>query len=123
MWNIRYIYLRQCPWDSGHSNLNVGPRTQFWNKNNNTKRFRSPQSVIDSSITITSLWQIDGIINSIINMSSTILFIPDHLEQISDMWLESVVLGTMHHYMEKVLLIPMISQHATKQLITDIGKY
>ena len=38
------------------------------------------------------------------------------------MWLESVAQGTMHHYMEKVLHIPTLSSHATKQLITDIGE-
>ena len=43
----------------------------------------------------------------------------DHL---ADVWLESVARGTMHTYSEQILKIHELSPHATRQLITDIGR-
>ena len=44
--------------------------------------------------------------------------LPEHL---ADLWLESVARGTMHVYAEQILKIHELTEHATKQLITDIG--
>lgn len=37
-------------------------------------------------------------------------------------WLESISRAAMYSYCEEILRIPDISEHATKQLLTDIGK-
>lgn len=41
-------------------------------------------------------------------------------ENMADLWLESVAMGTMHNYAEQILKIPELSQLASKQLATDI---
>ncbi|XP_056005871.1 conserved oligomeric Golgi complex subunit 7-like isoform X3 [Ostrea edulis] len=41
-------------------------------------------------------------------------------EHVSDLWLESIARGTMHLYSEQILKIHELSNHATKQIITDI---
>ncbi len=43
-------------------------------------------------------------------------------EHFADLWLESVAKGTMHMFTEEVLKIHELTAHATKQLVTDIGK-
>lgn len=42
-----------------------------------------------------------------------------HMDQI---WLESVSRAAMYSYCEEILHIHEISEHAAKQLVTDIGK-
>lgn len=48
----------------------------------------------------------------------TLLELPEH---VADLWLESIARGTMHLYCEQILKIQELSNHAVKQLITDIG--
>lgn len=51
-------------------------------------------------------------------ISVTLLELPEH---VADLWLESIARGTMHLYCEQILKIQELSNHAVKQLITDIG--
>lgn len=40
----------------------------------------------------------------------------------ASIWLESVSRAAMYNYCEEILRIPEITEHATKQLLKDIGK-
>ena len=51
-----------------------------------------------------------------------VLVIGETPEQLADLWLESIARGTMHTYGEQILKIPELTQLATSQLVTDIGR-
>ena len=50
------------------------------------------------------------------------LILVDKAEQLADVWLESLAKGCMHQYIEQILKIPALTQHANKQLCMDIGQ-
>ncbi|CAG8518233.1 11500_t:CDS:1 [Cetraspora pellucida] len=42
-------------------------------------------------------------------------------EEVTHAWITSVARGTMHALFERILMIPQLSSHGTRQLLTDLG--
>jgi hypothetical protein len=77
----------------------------------------------DKEVKATSSITIAGESNIITEESSVSQLDDDEIstDEVTHAWITSVARGTIHAILEKILFIPQLSSHGTRQLLTDLG--